>query len=286
MTELTGEHELILTQLREIESKLIPLKSHIRGIAEYFHSKDCPDYSTVADWFWMSSSINSVDFDGIRYNSAFMMCRPAYEYESQKQELHASLMNELTRFLYVYSGFESLLNNLDLPDCPGNRGKINKAKNQIKTKFSDFFPPTPAYAEVVGMLRILINASSLKDCTEYFAIDECTDHNGIGLKVVYQLRNRLAHGDFNFPEPDDWSLLLPLEPEITRISTRVILISIQMMMLAKNKDNFENLIFLESQVVDFDESEDDYMINELPFLSTFHILKKEKNEFQLKLDLK
>lgn len=168
----------------QIESGLIPLKSHIRGVAEYFQSKKYPHYLDVANWFWMSSSINSVEFDGIRYDSAFMMCRPAYEYEIEKQDLHSKLMNELTRFLYVYSGFEALLNSLKLTKCPSKIGKINAALYHIKINYSRNYPSIRLYTEVLGLLRQLIKESSLKDYEKLFAIDECTDVNGVGLKVV------------------------------------------------------------------------------------------------------
>lgn len=103
--------------------------------------------------------------------------------------------------------------------------------------------------------------------------------------MVYKLRNKLAHGDYNFPEPGDWAIELPLEPEITRIATRLILISIQMIMLASNKDNFEELFLYESEVIEFDEENDEWMINEFLFLNAFHIPTKHKNELQLELKL-
>ncbi|MCC7004375.1 hypothetical protein IT397_00425, partial [Candidatus Nomurabacteria bacterium] len=218
MIDWEDEYKNLLDGFEKVESGLIPLKKHIRGIAEYFQSKG---YEEVANWFWMSSSINSVEFDGIRYDSAFMMCRPAYEYEVEKQNLHSKLMTELTKFLYVYSGFEALLNTLNLPKCPNSVGKINAAKFFIKQNYTTTFSPLVCYNNTLSQLRNLIKASEMSEFEKYFSLDDCTDVNGVGLKVVYKLRNKLAHGDFAFPEPGDWTFKLPVEPEITYLSTGV-----------------------------------------------------------------
>lgn len=277
------KYSLVLKEVELIETKLIPLRNHIKGIAEYLYSKDYPFNTEVANWFWMASSINSVDFDGVIYDSAFIMCGFAHDYETKKQKLHGKLINELTLFLYVYSGFESLLNNLKLPSCQHKQGKVNKAKNYIKTRYTNYFSTFPRYMNIVGQLRALIKESSMKEYEKYFSIDDCTDYNGIGLKVVYKLRNKLAHGSFSFPEPCDWSFELPLESEIIRLSTRVLLISIQMIMLAKHQGNFKNLFLSELNIAGFNRINENEQINEFHFLRTLHLLPSKQNETQFKL---
>lgn len=278
------KYKKLIEEFNQLESDLIPLKAHIKGISEYFESKNYPFYMDIADWFLMSSSINSVNFNRVRYDSAFTMCEPAYEYEIEKQNLHSKLMNELTKFLFVYSGFEALLNELALGSCPHNRGKINAAKFYIKDIYSTNYQSLKFYTKILSLQRKLISESTLKEHESHFSTDACTDINGVGLKVVYKLRNKLAHGDYIFPEPEDWSSDLPLEPEITQNSTRLILLSIQMIMLAIHKNDFENLFLYESEVIDSSE-ENEWMVNEFSFLNSFHIKSKHKNEMQLELKL-
>jgi len=210
------------------------------------------------------------------------MCRPAYEYEKEKQKLHESLINELTIFLYVYSGFESLLNDFSFPECPSNIGKINAAKFFLKHNYSKNFNSLPLYSDLLSILRRLISKSSLSKYEECFSLDQCTDINGVGLKVIYKIRNKLAHGDFCFPEPGDWSSELPCEPEITKVATRILLLSIQMLMLSRNLGSFEELELYNSEIIEADE--DGYsFIKEQYFLQTFHLLISDKNDSQLSL---
>ena len=261
---------------------MIPIKLHLRGIVEYFLAKEPHAFESMVNWFWMASSINNVDFDGIRYDCAFSMCRPAYEYEKEKQTLHARLVNELTIFLYAYSGFESMLNEFSLKKCPSNKGKINTARFFLQERYSENFNSITLYKNLLSVLRELMRKSSLNKYEKYFSIDKCTDINGVGLKIIYKIRNKLAHGDYNFPEPADWSYKLPFEPEITKVATRILLLSIQMLMISFNIDNFEELELYDSEVIDRDER-GDFTVNELDFLKSFHLEDKEKDESQLVL---
>jgi len=282
MLSSEAQYKSIIRKVRSVESKLIPIKTHLRGLTDYFREKEPYENLKSANWFWVASSINSVDFDGIMYDCAFYMCSPAFEYEEAKQRLYTKLIDEVTRFLYVYSGFEALVNELELSNCPSKKGKVNSASNFIKDSYSKDFNSIPYYNELLRLLRILIQNSALQQFERKFTLDECTDLNGLALKIVYVIRNKLLHGDFDFPEPSEWSLRLPLEPEISQISSRLILITIQMILIAQNASNFDNLVFHDSEILQNDE--DGYSeIHELEYLQNLHILQKPKRSSQLEL---
>lgn len=274
-------HELI-ENVNSLESLMIPVKLHLRGITEYFIAKEPHATECVVNWLWIASSIDSINFDGIRYDCAYSLCRPAYEYEKEKQKLHVRLINELTMFLYVYSGFESLLNDFALPKCPINDGKINSAKYFIKENYSINFNAVPLYSELLSILRNLIRKSSLKKYENCFSIDNCTDINGVGIKVIYKIRNELAHGDYNFPEPGDWSSELPCEPEITKVATRIILLSMQMLLISINSKNFVTLEFHNSEILPSDDYGDS-IVNEFDYLNNLHVKLKNEDDCQLKI---
>ena len=61
------------------------------------------------------------------------------------------------------------------------------------------------------------------------------------------------------------------------MSTRIILITIQMIMLAKYNGNFTDLSLFGSEVIEFDETNDDSIIDEFSFLRTFHLSVTKKN---------
>ncbi|WP_319231055.1 hypothetical protein [Draconibacterium orientale] len=279
---LNEEYDKFIEKTSFLDSKMIPIKLHLRGIVEYFLAKTPHSYNSTVNWFWIASSINSVDFDGIRYDCAFSMCRPAYEYEKEKQKLHIRLINELTSFLYVYSGFESFLNDLSLPCCASKNGKINSATFFLKENYSNNFNSIPLYSKLLCTFRELIKKSFLVKYERYFSIDNCTDINGVGLKVVYKIRNKLAHGDYRFPEPVDWSFELPLEPEITKIATRILLLSTQMLLISTNAGQFEELELYNSEIIEEDD-EGEWIVNEFKFLNTFHLSSLKNDSRQLSL---
>lgn len=282
MVDWEDEYHELIDNVNSLESLMIPIKLHLRGITEYFIAKEPHASESIVNWLWIASSIDSINFDGIRYDCAYSMCRPAYEYEKEKQKLYVSLINELTIFLYAYSGFESLLNDFSLPKCPINDGKINSAKYFLKENYSKNFNTIPLYSDLLSILRILIRKSSLKKFEKCFSVDDCTDINGIGLKVIYKIRNKLAHGDYHFPEPGDWSYELPCEPEIAKVATRIILLSIQMLLISTNADNFVTLELHNSEILPTDDYGDS-IINEFDYLNSLHIKVINQDDCQLKI---
>ena len=261
-----------------LESELLDTKSHIRGLINYLKNGWYIDtLGQTNSWLWLASSIKNVDYDGVLYDSAFTFCEPAREYEKAKQELHSCLLNELTIFLYVYSALESLLNSLELQTCPKNKGKINAAKYFLKQKYSPFYITLPYYAQLVLLMRQLISKSSLNEYEKYFELDSCTDFNGIGLKVLYKIRNALAHGEYGIPEPMEWTTGYTLEPEITRLSIRLALISIQMLIISINDREWGSIEL-------YDEIDYEYIVDELRYLQSLHYKTPEKiDKAQLKL---
>lgn len=282
MLDWEEKYKRLISKVNSIESKMIPTKLHLRGIVEYFLAKEPCAYDSIVNWFWIASSIESVKFNGTRYDCAYTMCRPAYEYEKEKQKLHLKLINELTLFLYVYSGLESLINDFSLPKCPSHNGKINSAKYFLKENYSKKFNSIPLYSDLVNILRSLIIHSSLSNYEKYFSIDECNDINGVGLKVIYQIRNKLAHGEYQFPEPGAWSSNLPCEPYITKVATRIVLLSIQMILISLNVESFIDLEFHNSEILPSDDYGES-VINEFEYLNSLHIKLSYKDELQLEL---
>jgi hypothetical protein len=176
------------------------------------------------------------------------------------------------------------LNELEIADCPAKKGKINAAKFYIKESYSNNFSSIAYYKDLLSNLRLLIRHSALYQFEKDFSLDSCTDFNGLALKIIYIIRNKLAHGDYNFPEPTDWYSHLPLEPEISRISTRLIIITMQMIMIAQNNGSFENLDFHDSEILQ--KNEDGISeINELDYLKCLHVINKAQNRNKSQLDL-
>lgn len=272
---------------KQYDAKLIPLNTHTKGIAEYLYCRNNL-HEQEANWFWMASNIQAISYDGVRKDDAFMICRPAFEYEDQKQDLHSNIVYDLTIFLYVYSGFEAILNASNHKKCPSSRGKINAAKWYIKTNFSNFQRSLPHYQESIALLRQLIDQkdSVFQDLIKYLTLDNCTDINGVGIKIVYKIRNLLTHGSFLFPQPVGHSYMLPVQSEIISLSTRIVLLTKQMVLIANCQNEFNKIELWNSEVIDRDENTDcEWEVGELKFLRSFHLIKNDYYKNQLLLDI-
>jgi hypothetical protein len=279
MLDWEKEYKDLLDIVESTESKLISTQLHIRALSEYFYCKKSPFFDEVGNWFRMASSIKNVNFIGVRDDNAYVLYNSEYENEEEKQRLQHNLINGLTRFLYVYSGFESLVYKLSIPRCPRYKGKINAVNYFIKERS---LPSLPFYKETISNLRECLERSSFNRFINYFKEDPCTDINGVGLKIVYKLRNKLAQIDYTFPESGDWSNELPVEPEITKLLLRILLMTIQMILLANNKDSHDKLELFESKVIEYND-ETEWKIDESIFLWGIHIPIKDRNKIQMEI---
>ena len=261
------------------ESKLIPTNLHIRALYEYFHIKNSPGYNEINNWLWMASSLKNVVLSEVPDEDTYFFNTSEIEHEEKKKNLHHNLINELTKLLYLSNGFEAFLNTLTLPECPKHTGRINAVNYLIKEKE---LPSLPFYKETLGNLRECLERSSLKKFVNYFKEDPCSNINGVGLKIVYIIKNKLAHFDYRNPEPGDWSHDLPLESEVAKLLSRILLMSFQMILLANNKGKYDKLVLVDSKVIEYDD-ETEWKINEFTFLWSVHVTKQEQSKIQMEI---
>ena len=267
-----------------MESRYISIGLHSKGVSEYLIAKS-RGFNNLSQWFHIANGIKELEYDGINYDSGFFMCRPAYEYEAARQELFQRLVKEITLFSYLYSGLESVITELNIPKCPGNRGKINAACNLIKIKIPNYKSELKLYSETISLTSKMFCESIDKD---YKLTNElknnCVNINGLGLRLLYKIRNMIMHGDFFFPEPVEHSFTPPLQPEIIRLSSRLILMSTQLLMLTQLEENSnEEIMIYNSSILDFEDEKP--IVNERIYLSAMHTKRPEYNSEQLRLEI-
>ncbi len=244
-----------------------------------------PSLTRVSDWLHIASGITSIGFDSARFDHGSVYCGSASDYNEAKSAIMSDLVLELARFNFIWGGLEILVDSLKTEDHPKHKGKINRACYLLKTRYEPA-SPLPFYSDLVSILRDLIcqlpHYDSLekdvsKSLNDRFAIQSHVGISGIGLFVVYRIRNGFAHGTLCFPEPEDYSWVKPLDVQLTKISSRLVLLSMQMMVLA----------FLEEEtfVIPFswvgDERIQDREVREA--LRTIHVKPEEWAEGQLSL---
>lgn len=272
-------YQVYLDELAEIDNELNNLSLHAKCLSEYLNCFD--NYTNCATWFHIASSINELDYDGIVYDDSFYMCRPAYEYQKEKQILYKEFVREINIFLYIYSGLECLISICNFPQNPQFKGKIYATTFAMKEHFDNISPMLKCYDRIVRLCEKMYISSFDNNYSISKEFNSAVDIWGVGLKMVYRIRNQIMHGDFFFPEPIDYGSEIPFHAKIVYLCSRLTLVNIQMILLINRKDNFlDPLELYRSSILKDDEG---YYVNEKNYLKGMHVKQIDFNEDQYKL---
>jgi len=213
----------------------VDLKTHcsrlvgILGDSELVH-----EWENVAEWLQLAVAIKNVEVDIIQFHHGFGYCSAADEYSMAREELLNEFVLALSRFNFVWGGLESCLNNIKPPKHPdkSKRGKISNACYFLKEYYSNI-SPLLFLGEGIESFRLAAG-----ECIGYESVDGRFKRSGeagwpgSGLFTVYELRNLFAHGSLSFPEPDEENQPISNHQDMVVSATRVVLLSIQMLLLA------------------------------------------------------
>ncbi|EMK3307600.1 hypothetical protein WD374_004229 [Vibrio vulnificus] len=233
---------------------MIKLNDHIATLSHVmFSTDDVAEWSGVYQWLQIAASVESVSLDTIKYNNSFGWCAPSDEFDLARDKLLPIFAEKLAIFNFVWGALESTIDIVKPPKNPdkSKRGKVRDACFWLNTfNRSDSIPEllvqTTMFRELaqksIGYERVETRIGELKE----FGV------SGVGLYAVYELRNLFAHGSMEFPYPDGENN--PVCPEISLVeaATRIVLFSIQLLMLKHfpNPDEYE--VFLTTVVGNID----------------------------------
>lgn len=251
---------------------LVDIKRHCNNIARFFFFENPYDPSPVSSWFQLGSGIKQVVYVSDLFDSFSQWCGPAIEYENERSKYNSCLILELTRFNFIWSGLEAYVDSQFFPACPDKRGKINSVNYFLKKNYLNKYPPMEHYSKLLSYLNeLLVKHNGFGDASELFQENNCISNELIGLKVVYKIRNLFAHGAFEFNDSeyfeddilDNLKLSRPIEIPIIIASSKIILITMQMLLLASNMN-------LKFKVAQINESEE-RGVSAIKYLSKMHL---------------
>ncbi len=231
-------------------------------------------YEDVHNWLMIASGIKSVDFNWNRFDkTGGEWCRPAYEYDVAKGKTTQLYLNELTVFNYVWGGFESLLSKMYSKSQIKKKGKVNLCVEEFEglKKF-----PVSKYEVLKKQFFVLFKSSLQKKLIEYKK-----DIPKEEIRIIYNIRNKFAHGDFEFPEDIEYNtnLINPINLiKLINYSSRIVICHIQSLIFLSNRNNtvYSYLSELFTNV-DIDDFGDDLFQVDF-ILPRLHLKEIDKND--------
>lgn len=203
------------------------------------------EWEETAEWLLLAGSIKSVSVDIIQHDKGFGLCSDADELTCSHEELLEQFVTDLTRFNYAWGAIESAINTIKPPRHPQKRkcGKIRDTCYLLK-KYFDIREPVLFLKDSINDF---IDAS--QSCLGYEKVQSrCSEVNefgmvGIGLYCVYELRNSFAHGRLSFPTPVQEKKPRSNHSSMVIAATRVILITLQMLLLVHYNESDDPINF-------------------------------------------
>lgn len=220
-----------------IDLPLIEISYHCHRLSKVADELGIDGWNIEA-WLNVASGIFNVDIDSARYDDCAWLCNPIGEYEDKRSELLSKMVLQLVVFNFIWGSLESLIGLINPPDHPDFKGKINKTCFYLKQNMNQS-RKLPYYSEIVWHFRnILSKLEYYNDYIKEFKHRPHVNEVGVGLYVVYKIRNDLAHGTLVIPNPDMEEDHEKPELDVDLISTcsRIVLLTIQMLLISLFKD--------------------------------------------------
>lgn len=242
----------------EPEVNLLPLDKHCWNLGRIMLDQDVVGdawtrMQGAAEWLQVSSGIMAVQFSAGRHDPSLYLCEPAVDYHDGKDKTLEEMVLQLSRFALVWGALETYLEDHDYESwtCPKEvgGGKIRRACWFLKQRYEPRQLISPYRRELRLFLHDVICIGKRALRPEY---SDILGRSGLGLAIVYKIRNEFAHGSLRMPEPDDNHKPQYFESTVIERATRLVLLSLQMLVSAQFDDKE-----LQQQVEYWSESDSD-----------------------------
>jgi hypothetical protein len=196
----------------------------------------------VANWLWLASGVKKVEIDTIQHNNGFGMCGAGDEIDLERDRLWSIFVTELTRFNFIWGSLDLLIDQVISQKKIKSLGKINAACEYLKNLYEPEMPPV-LYKETLKEFDYsLSRTQAYRSIKKELKYKPYIGQTGLGLLAVYKIRNSFAHGDAILPEPSlDDEVSEKFLQELIKISSRLVLFSIQMLAWIQYRNSEETI---------------------------------------------
>jgi len=270
-----------------MDNKFKELSLHCSDLSKCIMAieKSSFDLIHVSEWLSVAAGITKVEFDSVRYSdNSILYCDSAYQFNVEREKVLNLFVNELTVFNYIWGSLEALVDFINLPQSNTVRGKVNLTCNYLKSDYEPLLT-VAMYKDLIAKFNQLTSLIPYYSyITPQIKLYPHVGISGLGLYLVYKIRNKFAHGSIEFPMSHyDEDNSRCLDAELINTSSRIVLLSIQMILIALYKNKKVLIESSELRFLDYSTHLEKDEILELPLLlKTLHVVI-ENSPQQLKL---
>lgn len=216
--------------VRDLEEHSSALGDLLSSRADRSSPFDFPQWNHAADLLHLAAGVLRVEIDPFLYDFSSVYCSTVGDYQDAKREIISNYQMEMTRFLFTWNAFETIVEGLR--PTGWKNGKIRAVGKYLADRFD---PEKLIHYDcaVQGLRKLATDRNN-----PFFLEDSNFDpggsyrESGIGIKTVSQLRNSLVHTAVELPEPRDWGGPVDGGLLSARSARRLVLYTLQMMLIA------------------------------------------------------
>lgn len=200
----------------------------------------------------MGSGVINTEIHTQYYDTSTTFCGTARDYESRKSRFWSLFCKELVTFNFIWGSLESVISHVT--NATESDSKPYAGIKYLRANYKN--KPIENYGFVLNNLIKIMTE------TNYFQRDDiyknCSPKNsGSGLHLVSKIRNSFAHGSQSIPDLDDWEFNINNDIAVIDFSSRIVLLTMQMILIShfsKEQINLEHL-FMFDDLYDLDRIE-------------------------------
>ncbi len=215
-----------------LSATLAELWNHSPGAPGKSMDGEHLDYTMAADWLGMAADILEVKVLTSRFDESPLYCESVAKFEHARTKLLTRLATQLSIFSYAWGAFETVAKIVDPRPVPtelwtsGASGLVDRVIFDLKN-----YTATRSYLRALRVLgQVLSRRPAYPDLARMGDQPKHMGICGVGIDFVRRVRNRFAHGASIIPCGVGWSEGASAEPHAIALCTRIVLLTIQMLL--------------------------------------------------------
>lgn len=196
----------------------------------------------ASEWLALSSGVNLVNIEPIICDES---CSSVYEYEKERCKIWSELSVELVKFHFVWGALENIILSYVPKEKIKIYGKVNALCGFLKNAKLKEVLPKYYLNEFSDLLYIVKQNEQYNDDLNKLGMlyetkynyKNYVDESGIGIFVVYKIRNMFAHGIMKLPESEEYSGEKEKDVLLIKHSIRIVLMTILIILINDIKNN-------------------------------------------------